>query len=80
LLALAAEADMKRRTALAGSLAALAAPLPAHAAMQVDLQLVLAVDVSRSVDEVAHVSKMLDAYSGAMPLRGRPSRGCEAVN
>ena len=43
---------MKRRTALAGSLAALAAPLPAHAAMQVDLQLVLAVDVSRSVDEV----------------------------
>ena len=43
---------MKRRTALVGSLAALAAPLPAHAAMQVDLQLVLAVDVSRSVDEV----------------------------
>jgi hypothetical protein len=43
---------MKRRTALAGSLAALAAPLPALAAMQVDLQLVLAVDVSRSVDEV----------------------------
>lgn len=43
---------MKRRTALAGSLAALAAALPARAAMQVDLQLVLAVDVSRSIDEV----------------------------
>lgn len=43
---------MKRRTALVGSLAALAAPLPAHAAMPVDLQLVLAVDVSRSIDEV----------------------------
>jgi hypothetical protein len=25
-------------------------------------------------------TEMLDAYSGAMPLRGRPSRGCEAVN
>jgi hypothetical protein len=34
-----------------------------------------------SVDEVLeHVSKKLDAYSGAMPLRGRPSRGREAVN
>jgi hypothetical protein len=43
---------MKRRTALAGSLAALAAPLPARAATEVDLQLVLAVDVSRSIDEV----------------------------
>ena len=43
---------MKRRTALVGSLAALAAPLPSRAAMQVDLQLVLAVDVSRSIDEV----------------------------
>ena len=43
---------MKRRTALVGSLAALAAPLPARAATQVDLQLVLAVDVSRSIDEV----------------------------
>ena len=38
-------------------------------------------EVTNSVDEVlAHLSKMLDAYSGAMPLRGRPSRGCEAVN
>ncbi len=43
---------MKRRTALVGSLAALAGPLPARAAMQVDLQLVLAVDVSRSIDEI----------------------------
>jgi hypothetical protein len=43
---------MKRRTALAGSLAVLAGPLPARAATQVDLQLVLAVDVSRSIDEV----------------------------
>ena len=43
---------MKRRTALVGSLAALAARLRAHAATQVDLQLVLAVDVSRSIDEV----------------------------
>jgi hypothetical protein len=43
---------MKRRTALVGSLAVLAHPLPAGAAMQVDLMLVLAVDVSRSVDEV----------------------------
>ena len=38
-------------------------------------------EVANSVDEVlAHVSKKLDAYSGAMPLRGRPSRGREAVN
>ena len=44
---------MKRRTALVGSLAALAAPMPATAAdLPVDLQLVLAVDVSRSIDEV----------------------------
>jgi hypothetical protein len=43
---------MKRRTALVGSLAVLADPLPAGAATQVDLMLVLAVDVSRSVDEV----------------------------
>ena len=43
---------MKRRTALVGSLAVLAGPLPARAAMQVDLHLVLAVDVSRSIDEV----------------------------
>jgi len=41
---------MKRRTALAGSLAVLAGP--ARAATPVDLQLVLAVDVSRSIDEV----------------------------
>ena len=41
---------MKRRTALAGSLAALAAPSSARAATSV--QLVLAVDVSRSIDEV----------------------------
>jgi len=43
---------MKRRTALVGSLAALAAPIPARAQAAVDLQLVLAVDVSRSIDEV----------------------------
>lgn len=44
---------MKRRTALVGSLAALAATTPARAAdLPVDLQLVLAVDVSRSIDEV----------------------------
>jgi hypothetical protein len=43
---------MKRRTALAGSLAALAAPGLARADTPVDLQLVLAVDVSRSIDEV----------------------------
>src|SRR5204862_6187247 len=46
-----AEADMKRRTALVGSLASLAS-LPARAATPVALQLVLAVDVSRSIDEV----------------------------
>ena len=44
---------MKRRAALAGSLAALAATTPARAAdVPVDLQLVLAVDVSRSIDEI----------------------------
>ena len=43
---------MKRRTALFGSLAALAAARPAQAATPVDLQLVMAVDVSRSIDEV----------------------------
>ena len=48
---------MKRRTALVGSLAtpvaALAGARRARAAdQQVDLQLVLAVDVSRSIDEV----------------------------
>ncbi len=43
---------MKRRTALVGSLAALAGPIPARAQTVVDLQLVLAVDVSRSIDEV----------------------------
>jgi Protein of unknown function (DUF1194) len=43
---------MKRRTALAGSLATLASPLAARADTPVDLQLVLAVDVSRSIDEV----------------------------
>jgi len=43
---------MKRRTALVGSLATLAAAVPARADTAVDLQLVLAVDVSRSIDEV----------------------------
>jgi hypothetical protein len=43
---------MKRRTALVGSLAALAGATAARAEMPVDLQLVLAVDVSRSIDEV----------------------------
>jgi hypothetical protein len=43
---------MKRRTALVGSLASLATALPARAAVPVDLQLVLAVDVSRSIDGV----------------------------
>ena len=44
---------MKRRTALVGSLAAFAAATSAKAAdLAVDLQLVLAVDVSRSIDEV----------------------------
>jgi hypothetical protein len=43
---------MKRRTALVGSLAALAATSARAADLPVDLQLVLAVDVSRSIDEV----------------------------
>jgi len=43
---------MKRRTALLGSLAAAAAASNARAETPVDLQLVLAVDVSRSIDEV----------------------------
>ena len=45
---------MQRRTALLGSLAAATAALPARAQspVPVDLQLVLAVDVSRSIDEV----------------------------
>jgi hypothetical protein len=43
---------MKRRTALLGSLAAAAAASTARAETPVDLQLVLAVDVSRSIDEV----------------------------
>ena len=47
---------MKRRTALLGSLAAATAastaPTTARAETPVDLQLVLAVDVSRSIDEV----------------------------
>ena len=44
---------MKRRAALAGSLAAFAGALPARAdGTVVDLQLVMAVDVSRSIDEV----------------------------
>src|SRR3954465_8419456 len=43
---------MKRRTALVGSLAALTIPIAARAQTAVDLQLVLAVDVSRSIDEV----------------------------
>jgi hypothetical protein len=43
---------MKRRAALVGSLAALATPVAARAQTVVDLQLVLAVDVSRSIDEV----------------------------
>lgn len=47
---------MKRRTALVGSLvgslAALAVPRRAYATAPVDLQLVMAVDVSRSIDEV----------------------------
>lgn len=42
---------MKRRAALAGTLAT-ALARPARAATEVDLQLVLAVDVSRSIDEV----------------------------
>jgi hypothetical protein len=43
---------MKRRTALVGSLLTLAAGTSAKADTPVDLQLVLAVDVSRSIDEV----------------------------
>ena len=43
---------MKRRSALMGSLAAMAAATAAKADTPVDLQLVLAVDVSRSIDEV----------------------------
>ena len=43
---------MKRRSALVGSLAAMAAATAAKAETPVDLQLVLAVDVSRSIDEV----------------------------
>jgi hypothetical protein len=46
------EAGMKRRTALAGSLATLLGTSSAKADTPVDLQLVLAVDVSRSIDEV----------------------------
>ncbi|OFW97223.1 MAG: hypothetical protein A3D94_13690 [Alphaproteobacteria bacterium RIFCSPHIGHO2_12_FULL_66_14] len=43
---------MKRRFALVGSLAATVAATAAKAATPVDLQLVLAVDVSRSIDEI----------------------------
>lgn len=43
---------MRRRSALVGSLATLAAATHARAQQPVDLQLVLAVDVSRSIDEV----------------------------
>ena len=43
---------MKRRSALVGSLAAMAAATTGRADTPVDLQLVLAVDVSRSIDEV----------------------------
>jgi len=43
---------MKRRTALVGSLAALSGLSAARAETAVDLELVLAVDVSRSIDEV----------------------------
>ena len=43
---------MRRRSALVGSLATLAASTRARAQQPVDLQLVLAVDVSRSIDEV----------------------------
>lgn len=43
---------MKRRTALLGSLAAATVSTTARAETPVDLQLVLAVDVSRSIDEV----------------------------
>lgn len=43
---------MKRRSALVGSLAVMAAATTGRADTPVDLQLVLAVDVSRSIDEV----------------------------
>src|SRR5260370_6860069 len=43
---------MKRRAALIGSLAVLAGAKATRAQSPVDLQLVLAVDVSRSIDEV----------------------------
>lgn len=43
---------MRRRSALVGSMAALATATSARAQTPVDLQLVLAVDVSRSIDEV----------------------------
>ena len=43
---------MKRRSALVGSLAAMATATASKAETPVDLQLVLAVDVSRSIDEV----------------------------
>lgn len=43
---------MRRRSALVGSMAAMAVATTARAQTQVDLQLVLAVDVSRSIDEV----------------------------
>jgi hypothetical protein len=43
---------MRRRSALAGSLATLVATTQVRAQSLVDLQLVLAVDVSRSIDEV----------------------------
>ena len=43
---------MKRRAALMGSLAVLAGAKTARAQTPVDLQLVLAIDVSRSIDEV----------------------------
>ena len=43
---------MRRRSALVGSMAALATVTSARAQTTVDLQLVLAVDVSRLIDEV----------------------------
>jgi len=46
------EVGMRRRSALVGSMAALATVTSARAQTTVDLQLVLAVDVSRSIDEV----------------------------
>jgi hypothetical protein len=50
--AAAEEANMQRRTAIVGPLATLLAAPRARAEMSVDLALVLAVDVSRSIDEV----------------------------